>query len=205
MEMAMTGTDFRLRWQERLTRSRAGMTPVERKYYFYSKYNWDRQRHVESHYEASRAFLDAVRELPENVQFHFITDDWCIDSAYSLPQVEAAVRHRPDIRLELYIRDEHLTMMDRYLTNGSRSIPVLIVRDSEGRDLARWGPKPEILRHLRKQLQEGGGPGSEVVKLTSDWYEDNGWLEVERELTECMLNACRTFREHQLNDYATSE
>jgi len=180
------------------------MTPLERKYYFYSRYNWDRQQLVESRYEPAEAFLNAVGALPEHAQFHFITDDWCIDSAYSLPQVEAAARHRPDIRLEVYIRDEHLSMMDRYLTDGARSIPILVIRDRNGMDLERWGPKPDVLHRLRKQLQEGGAPGSEIVQATSDWYDDDGWLEVERELTACILNACRTFQKHQSNHHAPS-
>ena len=201
----MTGSEFRQRWQEALKRSRTGMTPLERKYFFYSKYNWDRQRHVEAHYVPSPAFMEAVEALPTAAQFHFITDDWCIDSAYSLPLVEAAAGHRPDVDVTLYIRDEHPALMDRYLTNGDRSIPILVIRDAEGNDLSRWGPKPALLHHLRTHLQEGGAPGSEVVQATSDWYEEDGWVEVERELTACMLTASRTFKEHQLNDHATCE
>lgn len=38
----------------------------------------------------------------------------------------------PELELRVLRRDEHPEIMDEYLTNGSRSIPVVIVLDREG-------------------------------------------------------------------------
>ncbi len=36
--------------------------------------------------------------------------------------------------------------MDRYLTNGSRSIPIVIALDEEFQELGHWGPRPAELQ-----------------------------------------------------------
>ena len=36
--------------------------------------------------------------------------------------------------------------MDQYLTNGSRSIPIVIVLDDDFRELGHWGPRPAELQ-----------------------------------------------------------
>lgn len=163
------------------------MSPTERKYYFYSKYNWERQQGVSERFDPSPAFREAVAALPDGARLLYLTEDWCIDSAYSFPVVDSIQELRGDISLDIYIRDENLELMDRYLTNGGRSVPKLVVQNRDGEDLCTWGPKAEKLVALRTTLQEQGAGGPAVVQATSDWYEDGGWLEIERELTDALL------------------
>ena len=53
---------------------------------------------------------------------------------------------RPGLDLRLIRRDEHPEVMDRYLTNGARAIPVVIVLDEQFRELGHWGPRPAELQ-----------------------------------------------------------
>jgi len=188
MATPLTSTEYRKRWKDGLARSRTGMSATERKYYFYSKYNWERQEGVSRRYEPSPAFREAVNNLPEGARLLYLTEDWCIDSAYSFPVVDTIPDIRRDISLEIYIRDENLDLMDRFLTNGGRSVPKLIIRDADRNDLCTWGPKVGKLVALRTQLQEEGADGPAVVNATSEWYENEGWLEIERELTETLAS-----------------
>jgi len=183
----LTSTAYRKRWQEGLERSRAGMSPTERKYFFYSKYNWERQQGGSERFHPSQDFRDAVAALPHGARLLYLTEDWCIDSAYSFPVVDSIPGLRDDIRLEIYIRDENLDLMDQYLTNGGRSVPKLVVKSRDGEDLCMWGPKAEKLVALRTKMQQEGAGGPAVVSATSDWYEDGGWLEIERELTNAFM------------------
>ena len=52
----------------------------------------------------------------------------------------------PGLELRMLRRDQHPEVMDRYLTNGSRSIPIVIVLDEEFRELGHWGPRPRSCR-----------------------------------------------------------
>jgi hypothetical protein len=43
-------------------------------------------------------------------------------------------------------RDSFPEVMDAYLTNGTRSIPIAIGLDAEFRELGHWGPRPAPLQ-----------------------------------------------------------
>lgn len=119
----------------------------------------------------------------------FITDDWCVDSAYSLPLIRWGSEQRPDITLRILLKDDHPDIMEQYLTNGKRSIPKFVGLDAEGKDTFVWGPQPEAIRLIRKELMDSGAEGRIVSSTTVDWYAEEGWLEVQSELTEVLQNA----------------
>ena len=71
-----------------------------------------------------------------------LTEAWCGDAAQSIP-VMAKAADECDATLKLILRDENLDLMDRFLTNGARSIPMLLVLDAESKELlGKWGPRP---------------------------------------------------------------
>jgi len=64
------------------------------------------------------------------------------------------------------------------------SIPKFVAFDEKGDPLMIWGPQPDAIRTIRRDLMDGGEEGSVVSSTTVDWCAEEGWLEVERELTE---------------------
>ncbi len=75
-----------------------------------------------------------------------IAEDWCGDASSTIPILARFADAAPGIELRLLRRDEHPELMDRYLTNGSRSIPIVIVLDEAYRELGHWGPRPSVLQ-----------------------------------------------------------
>jgi hypothetical protein len=64
--------------------------------------------------------------------------------------------------------------MDRYLTNGSRSIPIVIALDEDFTELGHWGPRPAELQSwvLANRLTL---PKTELYPLVRRWYaRDHG-------------------------------
>ena len=59
--------------------------------------------------------------------------------------------------------------MDRYLTNGSRSIPIVIVLDESFRELGHWGPRPG---ELQAWVMENRPvvPKAELYPQIRQWY-----------------------------------
>jgi hypothetical protein len=47
------------------------------------------------------------------------------------------------INLKLILRDSNSEVMNSYLTNGAKAIPVVIFLDDDFNELAIWGPRPE--------------------------------------------------------------
>ena len=57
-----------------------------------------------------------------------IAEDWCGDASNTIP-ILAKLVELPGLELRVLRRDEHPEVMDRYLTDGSRSIPIVIALD----------------------------------------------------------------------------
>ena len=110
-------------------------------------------------------------ELLGDRQLHFlaISEDWCMDTSNTIPFLQRTAEAVPGIDLRLILRDKNPHVMDRYLTNGSRSIPVLIILDGQFREVGKWGPRPADLQSWvlenRPLL-----PKAEVVKEERRWY-----------------------------------
>ncbi len=75
-----------------------------------------------------------------------IAEDWCGDASSSIPVVARLAESVPGIELRIVRRDEHPEVMDLYLTNGSRSIPIVIALDDHHREIGHWGPRPTELQ-----------------------------------------------------------
>jgi hypothetical protein len=72
--------------------------------------------------------------------------DWCGDAANSLPVLAGLARSIDGMELSVLERDRFPAVMDRYLTNGTRSIPIAIGLDAQFQELGHWGPRPAALQ-----------------------------------------------------------
>ena len=75
-----------------------------------------------------------------------IAEDWCGDASSTVPVLAKLADAVPGLELRVILRDQHPEVMDRYLTNGSRSIPIVIALDEQFRELGHWGPRPRELQ-----------------------------------------------------------
>jgi hypothetical protein len=72
--------------------------------------------------------------------------DWCGDAANTVPVCAGLANRVPGLELRMLDRDRHFDLMRRYLTNGSKSIPIVIALDDHFRELGHWGPRPSVLQ-----------------------------------------------------------
>ncbi len=107
---------------------------------------------------------------------HLLTlaEDWCGDAANTVPIIERFAEAVPCVEHRILRRDEHPAVMDRYLTNGSRSIPIVIVLDQMFNELGHWGPRPVDLQAWVMANKETMPP-EERYPLIRRWYaKDRG-------------------------------
>jgi hypothetical protein len=98
-----------------------------------------------------------------------IAEDWCGDASSTIPVVAKLAATVPGLELRVLLRDENPEVMDRYLTNGSRSIPIVIALDDEYRELGHWGPRP---RELQAWVMDHRLtiPKAELYPQVRQWY-----------------------------------
>ncbi|WP_019413547.1 thioredoxin family protein [Paenisporosarcina sp. TG20] len=83
-----------------------------------------------------------------------ITEDWCGDAMMNNP-ILRRIAEAADIDVRMVYRDQTLDLMDRYLTNGGRSIPVYLLLNKEGEVIANWGPRAPKLQEYVMELRQG--------------------------------------------------
>jgi hypothetical protein len=103
-----------------------------------------------------------------------LAEDWCGDASNTVPVLARLADAVPGLELRVLRRDEHPDVMDRYLTNGSRSIPVVIALDEEFAEVGHWGPRPTELQSW-VMANRTTIPKSELYPQVRRWYaRDHG-------------------------------
>ena len=86
--------------------------------------------------------------LPGRWHFLVLAEDWCGDAVSVLPYLARLEEEFPHFDLRILSREENPDLMDSHLTNGSRSIPVVMILDEEFQEVGWWGPRPQPLQDL---------------------------------------------------------
>lgn len=116
-----------------------------------------------------------------------LTEGWCGDAAHAIPVMAQMAAASPHIELYLLLRDQHLEIMDQYLTNGGRSIPKLIRLDAKTfEELGTWGPRPQEAQDLFIKMKEAGAEKPEINKELQLWYARNRGKAIEKELAQML-------------------
>ncbi|MEN8145692.1 MAG: thioredoxin family protein [Gemmatimonadota bacterium] len=105
-----------------------------------------------------------------------LAEDWCGDASNTVPLMARLAEASPGLQLGILKRDENADLMDHYLTDGSRSIPIAIVLDGDFHPVARWGPRPaELQNFVLSEKRAGLRPKADIYRDARRWYaRDNG-------------------------------
>ena len=97
----------------------------------------------------------------------------------------------PSLELRVIARDENLELMDQYLTNGSRSIPIVIVLNDEFEEVGHWGPRPtQLLAWV--MANRATTPKAELYPQVRKWYaRDRGETTLREVLTAAGFPAAK--------------
>lgn len=114
-----------------------------------------------------------VRSIQKRWNWTVLMESWCGDGAQNIPVIAKVASLNEKIELKIILRDENPETMDRYLTNGSRSIPILICTDVvSGQVFGTWGPRPERISEMGKEFKKANPDVThdEFVKNLHLWY-----------------------------------
>ena len=98
-----------------------------------------------------------------------IAEDWCGDASNTVPIMAKFAGSVPGLELRVIQRDANPDVMDRYLTNGSRSIPIVIALDEEFQEIGHWGPRPTELQAW-VIANRATMPKTELYLQVRKWY-----------------------------------
>ncbi len=147
---------------------------TEKDYFSYLPINIQRSNRIFRTFKLSEEIKETLSRIDSPQIWLVITEDWCGDSAQSLPVIARISDASDNVTMRILQRDTYPTIMDRYLTNGtSRSIPILVAYNADGEELFKWGPRPDEGANLFKELKQEGMDKIEINEKLHLWYGRN--------------------------------
>jgi integrase len=130
--------------------------------------------------------LSAKIDLIEQPQIWLIlAEGWCGDAAQTIPIFHLIEKQFPKIKIKLLLRDENVELMDHFLTDGSRSIPKVLMLDASSLNLlAQWGPRPSEAIALINNLKAAKVDMMEIKEKLHAWYAKNKGVAVQSEIKD---------------------
>ncbi len=163
----------------------------------YTKINITRMNRLDKKTKLTEATIQQLSEINRPVIWLAITEGWCGDAAQILPVLNKMALSNEHITLKFILRDQHLDIMDAFLTNGGRSIPKVLILNAETLEVLRtWGPRPVEMQkmvmdakaesldtedmELKKQIN------AESSKNLHLWYAKDKTLTTQKEFLEAV-------------------
>jgi hypothetical protein len=150
----------------------------------YTKLNIQRTSRWDKRGKLDEELISLVKNISSDQIWLVITEGWCGDSGQVLPFINKIAELNDHIDLKFLLRDENPEVMDEFLTDGSRSIPKLIILDKESLNvLGSWGPRPSEVQ--MEYLQKKRDPNYENKKATEElhlWYARNKGKAIQQDL-----------------------
>ncbi|HQU86641.1 MAG TPA: thioredoxin family protein [Pyrinomonadaceae bacterium] len=139
--------------------------------FHYGKLNRQRIHRLEKTVKLSDSIIGKAKNVSRKMIWLIITEGWCGDAAQNIPTIEKIAAENENIETRYVLRDENLELMDKYLTNGGRSIPKLIALDAETfEELGTWGPRPQAAMDYFYELKKQGLEKPEMMEKIQRWY-----------------------------------
>lgn len=157
-------------------------------YLDYTKMNWSRMNRWLKTGVLSAEIKETVAKITRPQHWLIITEPWCGDAAHVIPFLEMISRQNYLITVEYELRDSAPFSIEQYLTNGSKSIPKLVIRNEAGEDLAIWGPRPEDCQIVYAELMKEQAPFEKVKVEIQNWYNADKGVKIQREIGKVLLN-----------------
>ena len=151
--------------------------------------NAKRMKRIEKTTVLTEELKKQIFSIQEPMTWVLLSEAWCGDAAQIVPVLGKIAQESDKIDLKIILRDEHLDMMDRYLTNGGRSIPKLICLDQKNQEIFVWGPRPAFIQEVVEEIKaEGITDHAVLVERLQYAYNQDRTQSIQQEMQEILAN-----------------
>lgn len=155
----------------------------------YTRMNMHRMYRMEKTAVLDDEIVQLLLSVENKMTWVVLTEAWCGDAAQNIPAIAKIAAASPLIEVKLLLRDEHPELMDAYLTNGTRSIPKLIVVNTDTLEvLGTWGPRPEAAQQLVQEAKDNNLPFKEMAEKLHSWYAKDRSRTLQQEFKGLLRN-----------------
>jgi hypothetical protein len=152
------------------------------KYLHYTKLNQSRMSRWQKTLQLNEELAEEIKGITSPQKWIVITEHWCGDAAPVVPFLERLAALNPLVELDMQLRDQEPFLINSYLTNGSKSIPKLIVQELNGKDMFTWGPRSAAATQIISDLKSAGADSDTIKTELQNWYNRDKGVELQKEL-----------------------
>ena len=155
----------------------------------YSELNEARMNRLEKTVKISTEIIQKLNQIKGDYIWLVISEGWCGDAAQILPVIYKMAELSERIDLKIVFRDENEDLMNLFLSNGTKSIPKLIILDKITLEvLGDFGPRPIGAKQLILDYKAKHGIVDETAKTNLQlWYLHDKGLSTQKEILDLML------------------
>lgn len=174
---ALSYSEYRLLMDQLALRSRTTGLEQTQMYMDYTKLNQQRMKRLDKTIKLPEDIKVKIGKISYKMTWLVLSESWCGDAAQTLPVINKLAVLNPNISLKIIQRDEHLELMQHFLSKGSRSIPKLLAIDAFTNGILwTWGPRPSEAALLADEYKKEHGELTPQFKEELQvWYnKDKG-------------------------------
>lgn len=154
----------------------------------YSELNETRMNRLEKTIVIGIENVQKLQQLKRSYIWLVISEGWCGDAAQILPIIYKMAQQSKNVDLKIVLRDENEELMNLFLTNGTKSIPKLIILNKNTLEvLGDFGPRPIGAKQLILDYKALHGFVDEKAKTDLQlWYLHDKGLSTQKEIMDLM-------------------
>ena len=153
-------------------------------YVNYTKLNESRMHRLDKTMHVVADVKLVLENLSKESIWLVLSESWCGDAAQVLPVINKMAEVSDKIDLRIVLRDENEYLMNLFLTDGTKSIPKLIIIDKEsGAVVGDFGPRPIPAKQLILDYKAAHGVVDEAAKIElQKWYLADKGVTIQQEI-----------------------
>jgi len=189
MSKSYTYSEYQILFEELVSnKTSTGENPSE-ELIKYTKLNWSRAKRGDKTYASLPETTAFLENLKHTYKLLIITEPWCGDAAQVVPAIAGLAKGSENLEVEVVLRDQNDELIERYLTNGGKAIPIIVIIDENtGKELGSWGPRPSeaqksVLAYKALPEEERESYLDFVQKMQM-WYNNDKTVSIQREFIE---------------------
>ena len=131
-----------------------------------------------------------MESINKNYLWLVIAEGWCGDAAQILPIINKMALISDIIDFRIVLRDDNDELMNLFLTNGTKSIPILIMIDKQTNEVVNhFGPRPVGAKQLILDYKAEHGIVDETAKIAlQKWYLSDKGITTQKEIIALLKN-----------------
>ena len=154
----------------------------------YTLLNDKRMKRLDKTLKLTDSIVSQLKKIDKKITFLVLTESWCGDAAQIMPIMNKMAMLNANIDFKVVLRDENLELMNLFLTNGTLSIPKLVIVDEALNVIADWGPRPkEATQMVIDYKKQHGSLSPEFKQDLQMWYTKDKGHSTATDILACLF------------------